>query len=170
MENSSSILGPGMGIAASANRRKHSAKALPAYAAAAVALRQRLLDDQALSSPGFARRSGRRAPRRSSSLFAKRMSSFQQSSVPPNYYLPSTVMLMRATPLPVIPITPAAAAVRSMMRPAMKGPRSLMRTSTERPFPRCVTRTRVPNASVLWAAVIALGSKCPPEATRCPCR
>jgi hypothetical protein len=70
------------------------------------------LDDQALRSPGFRRG----APRR---YLCQKPVEFSTSSAPPNYYLPSTVMLMRATPLPVIPITPAAAAVRSMMRPAM---------------------------------------------------
>src|SRR2546425_2721800 len=40
-----------------------------------------------------------------------------------------------------------------MMRPPTKGPRSLIRTSTERPFPRWVTSTRVPIGSVRWAAV-----------------
>ena len=74
-------------------------------------------DDQALRSPGFTRRSGRHG--RLAELLCQKPVEFSTSSVPPNCYLPSTVMLMRATPLPVSPITPAAAAVRSMMRPAM---------------------------------------------------
>src|SRR5262245_17294351 len=82
---------------------------------------------------------------------------------------PSMVILTRATPLAVRPMTWAAALERSMMRPAMKGPRSLMRTSTLRPLAKCVTRTRVPNGNVRCAAVRALGLKRAPEATICPC-
>jgi hypothetical protein len=40
-----------------------------------------------------------------------------------------------------------------MIRPAAMGPRSLTRTSTVRPFLRFVTRSRVPNGKVRWAAV-----------------
>ena len=43
------------------------------------------------------------------------------------------------------------------MRPPTKGPRSLMRTTTERPLPTWVTRTRVPNGSERWAAVRRAG-------------
>jgi hypothetical protein len=41
-----------------------------------------------------------------------------------------------------------------MMRPFANGPRSLMRTSTQRPVSRFVTRTHVPKGIVRWAAVI----------------
>src|SRR5580700_3347383 len=41
----------------------------------------------------------------------------------------------------------AAAAVRSMMRPLLKGPRSLMRTMTVRPLRTLVTRTIVPKGN-----------------------
>jgi hypothetical protein len=49
----------------------------------------------------------------------------------------------------------AAASDTSMMRPSLKGPRSLMRTSTERPFSMFTTRRQVPKRTVRWAAVIA---------------
>jgi hypothetical protein len=68
------------------------------------------------------------------------------------YQRPSTVMLMRETPCPVMPILSADALERSMTRPTVSGPRTMMRTSTERPLRKCLTRTRVPNGSVLWAA------------------
>jgi hypothetical protein len=41
----------------------------------------------------------------------------------------------------------------------MNGPRSVMRTTTDRPLSRFVTRTREPSGSVLDAAVNPLGSK-----------
>jgi hypothetical protein len=56
-------------------------------------------------------------------------------------------------PLPSTPRARAAAYERSMIRPPTKGPRSFTRTSTERPLFRFVTRRRVPNGSVGWAAV-----------------
>ena len=65
--------------------------------------------------------------------------------------VPSTVSVTGARPSEPIALAPAG--VRSMIRPAMKGPRSLMRTITERPVLRLVTSTKVPNGSVRWAAV-----------------
>ena len=53
-----------------------------------------------------------------------------------------------ATPAPFMPITPAAPSDKSMDRLRMKGPRSLIRTVTDCPFLRLVTRTLVPNGSV----------------------
>lgn len=50
----------------------------------------------------------------------------------------------RATRQVPQPITRAAPRARSMERPAMKGPRWLIRTTTERPVAAFVTRTRVP--------------------------
>lgn len=55
-----------------------------------------------------------------------------------------------------------------MMRPPANGPRSLMRTSTDRPLSRLVTRTQVPNGSVRWAAVIWPMSYTSPLAVRRP--
>lgn len=56
------------------------------------------------------------------------------------------------------------------MRPRMKGPRSLMRTITLRPFRRLVTRTFVPNLKLLWAAVMAFGFMRSPDAVLFPGR
>ena len=55
-----------------------------------------------------------------------------------------------------------------MMRPRTNGPRSLIRTTTERPLFRFVTRTLVPNGSVGWAAVSAPGEARSPLAVRPP--
>jgi hypothetical protein len=55
---------------------------------------------------------------------------------------------------PEKPIVLAAAAIISMTRPRTNGPRSLMRTTTERPVRWFVTRTRIPNGSERCAAVI----------------
>src|SRR5262249_19865887 len=60
----------------------------------------------------------------------------------------------RATPAPVMRNARAALVDTSMVRPRMNGPRSLMRTTTELPFDRLVTRTRVPNGRVRCAAVM----------------
>ena len=57
-----------------------------------------------------------------------------------------------------------------MTRPGLNGPRSLMRTSTEQPVCRWVTRTRELKGSVGWAAVMALRSKASPEAVFWPCQ
>jgi len=81
---------------------------------------------------------------------------------------PTTSTLTRVTPLPVIPIASAAARERSMILPSTKGPRSLTRTTTSRPLSRLRTRTRVPNASVLCAAVISRVSKISPLAVLRP--
>ena len=62
------------------------------------------------------------------------------------------------------PSLPAAAFVRSMRRPPTKGPRSLIRTTTSRPFLTFVTFTRVPNGSERCAAVMSFGSHGSPEA------
>ena len=55
-----------------------------------------------------------------------------------------------------------------MTLPRMKGPRSLIRTVTERPLRACLTVTRVPNGSVRWAAVIAFGLARSPLAVLLP--
>ena len=47
----------------------------------------------------------------------------------------------------------AAPSERSSSRPAMKGPRSLTQTTTERPVPGLDTRSTVPNGYSLEAAV-----------------
>ena len=48
------------------------------------------------------------------------------------------------------------------------GKRSLMRTTTLRPVESSVTRTRVPKANVMWAAVSSSWSKTSPLEVRCP--
>src|SRR3990170_6261336 len=58
---------------------------------------------------------------------------------------PEVVTLTLAVPASIIPMLAAAAFDRSMILPPMKGPRSLIRTTTERPFERFSTRTLVPN-------------------------
>ena len=50
-----------------------------------------------------------------------------------------------------------------------EGPRSLMRTTTDRPFAWFTTRSRVPNGSVRWAAVSRFGSNISPLAVRPDC-
>ena len=64
-------------------------------------------------------------------------------------YLPKTFRRTVVTPAFSIRKTRAARRERSIMRPRTKGPRSLIRTTTLRPLLRRVTRTRVPNGSVL---------------------
>ena len=59
------------------------------------------------------------------------------------------------TPELMKPRRDAAPLVRSMIRPWIKGPRSLIRTMIERPLRRFVTRTFDPNGNVLCAAVLA---------------
>ena len=61
----------------------------------------------------------------------------------------------RAKPASSMPICWAARRDMSMMRPLMKGPRSLMRTSTCLPLSIRVTRTHVPNGRLRCAAVIS---------------
>lgn len=60
-----------------------------------------------------------------------------------------------ATPSRIICRRRAAFFDRSMMRPRLNGPRSLIRTTTEGLSERSirVTRTRVPNGRLRWAAV-----------------
>lgn len=48
-------------------------------------------------------------------------------------------------PTPEIPTARAAGRDRSITRPPMNGPRSVMRTVTDRPVNWFVTRTRVPS-------------------------
>jgi hypothetical protein len=78
------------------------------------------------------------------------------------------VTFTRATPLFVSPILWAAAVDRSILRPGVTGPRSLILTLTQRPFCRLVTRTIDPIGSVFEAAVKPLGSKPSPFAVRRP--
>ena len=54
-----------------------------------------------------------------------------------------------------IPTRRAAVYDRSMIRPRIYGPRSLIRTTIDWPVFRLVTRTHEPKGRVLWAAVIA---------------
>src|SRR5206468_3505288 len=69
---------------------------------------------------------------------------------------------------PEKPIARAAAGVRSITRPRTNGPRSLIRTITDWPLRRFVTRTRVPNGRDRWAAVIASLRTRSPDADRRP--
>lgn len=78
----------------------------------------------------------------------------------------STPTRTSATPSRRIPSAFAAAAETSMIRARPTGPRSVMRTTTDRPDERSVTRTRVPNGSDGWAAVNAAGSSGLPSAIR----
>src|SRR5690606_4127499 len=73
-----------------------------------------------------------------------------------------------ATPARIRPMRSAAARLRSITRPGVNGPRSLMRTTTERPVAGYSTRTRVPKGSVLCAAVSACMSNGSPLAVRRP--
>src|SRR5262249_36521777 len=76
---------------------------------------------------------------------------FKPASRHPGDQRPTTDTLTGASPLK--PSWFAAAGVRSMMRPRVNGPRSLMRTTTLRPLRRLVTRTLLPNGSDGCAAV-----------------
>src|SRR3954454_9267111 len=67
-----------------------------------------------------------------------------------------------------MPTASAAAFERSMTRPWAYGPRSLMRTTTELPVCSFVTRSWVPNGSVLCAAVRAFVLNRSPLAVRLP--
>ncbi len=58
--------------------------------------------------------------------------------------------LTRAKPLSVMRRCSAARCERSITRPGLNGPRSLMRTTTLSPLSTLVTRTRVPKGSVRW--------------------
>ncbi len=74
--------------------------------------------------------------------------------------------LTLATPASIIPMLAAAACDRSMIRPPVKGPRSLIRTTTDWPFERFSTKTRVPNGSERCAAVSSFGFIRSPLAVR----
>src|SRR5262245_43302696 len=69
-----------------------------------------------------------------------------------------TLRRTSATPSAIISSALAAAFDRSMMRPATNGPRSLIRTTTERPLAVFSMRTLVPNGRELCAAVSATSS------------
>src|ERR1700686_4724328 len=60
---------------------------------------------------------------------------------------------VQTVPTCLRPIASAAPAERSMSRPRVNGPRSLIVTTTEPPVRGLVTTTLVPNGNVLWAAV-----------------
>jgi hypothetical protein len=64
-----------------------------------------------------------------------------------------TSMRTVTTPSRIMSSFSAAFRERSMIRPSIKGPRSLIRTSTLRPFLRFSTRTIVLKGRVRWAAV-----------------
>lgn len=72
-----------------------------------------------------------------------------------------------ATPSCRMPSRVAAAGERSMIRPRTNGPRSSMRTITERPVSRSVTRTRVPNGRLRCAAIRLRDVSRSPSAVRC---
>ena len=82
--------------------------------------------------------------------------------------LRTTLTRTRHTPSLVSPILSAAPRDRSRLRPLTYGPRSFIRTTTERPLPVFVTRTREPIGRVLDAAVSSLGLKVSPSLVRCP--
>src|ERR1035437_7684179 len=63
----------------------------------------------------------------------------------------STVSLTGVSP--ENPSARAAAGVTSITLPRINGPRSLIRTTTERPLRRLMICTWVPNGSVRWAPV-----------------
>src|SRR5438445_13566951 len=70
------------------------------------------------------------------------------------------------TPDDVRPTARAAPVERSRTRPLMKGPRSLIVTTTL--LPPWVTRSLVPNGSERWAAVMSFSLKRWPEAVLLP--
>ena len=70
---------------------------------------------------------------------------------------PRTSSFTSTTPALIMFNLRAAASERSTMRPLWQPQQSLTFTTTASPFVR-VTRMRVPSGSVLWAAVIMLGS------------
>src|SRR5215813_4682721 len=74
----------------------------------------------------------------------------------------------RATPFFAMPSFCAARLDKSNVRPRTCGPRSLIRTSTERPFSGLVTTTREPSGKVFDAAVIAFSLKRSPVVVRRP--
>src|SRR5215213_6146535 len=72
------------------------------------------------------------------------------------------------SPTPDRPMTSAALCEMSMTRPPPNGPRSLTRTTTERPVRSFVTLRRVPKGRLRCAAVSALRSNVSPFAVRRP--
>src|ERR1700747_3161727 len=80
----------------------------------------------------------------------------------------TTLTRTRHTPSFVSPILSGALRDRSRLRPLTYGPRSFIRTSTERPLPVFVTRTREPIGRVLDAAVSSWGLKASPSLVRWP--
>ena len=74
----------------------------------------------------------------------------------------------RATPCFWKPRSLAPSLERSMILPGMKGPRSLTRTTMERPLSRLVTRTAEGIGRVLWAAETTLGLNISPFAVGRP--
>src|SRR5262245_39661251 len=80
----------------------------------------------------------------------------------------STSMRTFAVPGPIMSMVRAAAYDRSITRPPTNGPRSLIRTSTERPLVRLVTMVREPSGSDGCAAVSSFWSKISPLAVRLP--
>src|SRR5207247_2175574 len=81
---------------------------------------------------------------------------------------PTDSIRTRAVPRPTMPSAVAAARDTSSTRPCANGPRSLTRTTTERPLARFVTRTWVPMGNERDAAVSACGSNRSPLAVRLP--
>jgi hypothetical protein len=79
---------------------------------------------------------------------------------------PAVVTRTLAVPEPIMPMLAAAAFERSMTRPPMNGPRSLMRTTTDWPLFRFSTTTLVPKGSDRCAAVNSLGFIISPLAVR----
>src|SRR3954470_3738781 len=78
--------------------------------------------------------------------------------------------LCKATkPVPVIPSARALPRDKLSTDVRVEGPRSLMRTTTDRPFAWFTPRSRVPNGSVRWAAVSRFGSNISPLAVRPDC-
>jgi hypothetical protein len=77
-------------------------------------------------------------------------------------------MRTRATPSRARPMRRAAASERSIPRPRTNGPRSLMRTTTDFPVERFVTRANDPLGSVFDAAVISFELKVSPVLVRWP--
>jgi hypothetical protein len=80
----------------------------------------------------------------------------------------TTRMRTLAIPAPTKPRACAVALETSSIRPPMEGPRSLMRTTTERPFRRLVISTQLPNGSSGWAAVSPFISNTSPVAVTFP--
>ena len=66
-----------------------------------------------------------------------------------------TVRRTRAVPVPIMPMSAAAALERSIIRLRTNGPRSLILTFVSRPFARFLTFSQVSNGSRLCAAVIS---------------